>query len=108
MTLNFNQWYEVPGLVYTYSQGCSAKTSGVGTAFPHQIKRETAPNSSNKVSIRLQEFPHWIFLFHCRLLTSNANLRVAGTSMRSHPCNLVQKGVGTPFPFHYTPAYLIV
>ena len=23
------------------------------------------PNSSNKVRIRLQEFPHWTFLFHC-------------------------------------------
>jgi len=30
--------------------GCSAKKRGVG--------RKTAPNSSNKVSIRLQEFPH--------------------------------------------------
>jgi len=48
-------------------------------------KAETAPNSSNKVSIRLQEFPHWIFLFHWkhldfsletyRLLTNSANLR---------------------------------
>jgi len=37
---------------------------GMGTQFPHQIKRKNAPNSSNKVSIRLQEFPHWIFLFH--------------------------------------------
>jgi len=36
----------------------------MGTQFPHQIKRNTAPNSSNKVSIRLQEFPHWSFLFH--------------------------------------------
>jgi len=36
---------------------------GVGTPFPHQIKRKTAPNSSNKVSIRLQEFSHWISCF---------------------------------------------
>ena len=49
----------------TSMQGWSAKRICVGTAFPHQIKRKTAPNSSNKVSIRLQAFPHWIFLFHC-------------------------------------------
>jgi len=30
--------------------------------FPHQTKK-AEPNSSNKVSIRLQEFPHWIFCF---------------------------------------------
>ena len=41
-------------------QGCSAKKSGVGTAFPHKIKRKTAPNISNKVSNRLQGFPHRI------------------------------------------------
>jgi len=53
--------------------------------------------------MRLQEFPHWIFLFHCRLLTSSANLRVTITSVRSQPCfNVVQKGVETPFPPHYT------
>ena len=59
------------------------------------------------VIIRLQEFPHWVFLFHCRLLTSSANLRVSSTSVRSQPCfNVtvwiphlrvtlqVQKGVG--------------
>jgi len=80
------------------------------TPFPHQIKRKTAPNSSNKERIRLQEFPHSIFLFHSRLLTRSANLRVASTSLRSQPCFdlivwiphfqvtlLVQKGVGTPF-----------
>jgi len=70
----------------SYNRGCSAQKRDVETTFPHQIKRKTAPNSSNKVSIRLQEFPHWIFLFHCRLLTSSANLRVAGTYVRSQPC----------------------
>jgi len=30
------------------------------------IKRNTAPTNSNKVSIRLQKFPHWIFLSHSR------------------------------------------
>jgi len=49
------------------------------------------------VRIRLQEFPHWIFLFHYRLLSSSANLRVTITYVRSQPCfNVVQKGVGTP------------
>jgi len=77
---------------------------GVGTPFPHQIKRKTASNNSNKVSIRLQEFPHWIFLFHYRLLTRSANLRVTITSVRSQPSfNVGQKAVGTPFPHHYTP-----
>jgi len=27
--------------------------------------KKTEPNSSNKVSIRQQGFPHWILLFHC-------------------------------------------
>jgi len=59
-------------------QGCSAKKRGVGKPFPHQTKRKTAPNRSNNASIRLQEFPRWIFLFHCsRLLISSAHLRVA-------------------------------
>jgi len=84
------------------------------------------------VSIHLQEFPHRIFLFHYRLLTSGANLRVASTSVPWQPCFnvivwiphlqltlLVQKGVGTrshtkknvwerrshALPPHYTPAY---
>jgi len=43
--------------------GCCAK-KGVRMAFPHQIKK-AEPNSLNKVSIRLQEFPHWIVLCHC-------------------------------------------
>jgi len=58
--------------VVSYIQGCSTTKRGVGTPFPHHIKRKTAPNSSNEVSIRLQEFPHWIFLLHCKLLTSSA------------------------------------
>ena len=45
----------------------SAIKRGVGTTFSYQIKRKYAPNSSNKGSIRPQECPHWIFLFHCRL-----------------------------------------
>ena len=78
-----------------------------GNAVPTPTKKE----DSNKVSIRLQEFPNWIVLFHCRLLTRSANLRVASTSVRSQPCFdviiwiphlqvtlRVQKGVGTPFP----------
>jgi len=53
--------------------------------------------------IRLQKFPHWIFVFHGRFLTSSANLRVTITSVRSQPCfNVVQKGVGMLFPTHYT------
>jgi len=77
---------------------------GVGTPFPYQIKNKIASNSSNKVSIRPQELPHWTFPFHCRLLSSSANLRVTITSVRSQPCfKAVQKGVGTPFPPHYTP-----
>jgi len=64
----------------TVTQRCSANKRGVETPFPHQIKRKTAPASSIKVSIRVQEFPHWIFLFHCRLSTSSADLRAAGTS----------------------------
>jgi len=52
----------------------------------------------------LQEFTHWIFLFHCKLLTSSANLRVTIISVRSQPCfNVGQKGVVTPFLHHYTP-----
>ena len=105
------------------TQGCSAKKEvweGVPTAcvigVPTPIKRKTAPNSSNKVSIRLQEFPHWIFLLHCRLLTNSAKLCVASTSVRSQPCFnvivwiphlqvtlLVQKRFGNAFPPHYTP-----
>ena len=56
--------------------------------------------------------------FHCRLFTSSGNLRVASTSVRSQACFSVivwtphlqitlpvQKGMGTPFPPHYTPGY---
>jgi len=67
---------------------------GVETVHP-PILRNTAPNSSNKVSIPLQEFLHWIFLSHCRLVTSSANLRVTITSVRWQPCfNVVQNGCG--------------
>jgi len=44
-------------------QGCSAKIRGFGTQFPHQTKSKTAPNSSNKVSIRLREFPLYVTSF---------------------------------------------
>jgi len=47
-------------------QEYSAKKRGVGTPFPHQIKRKAAPNNLNKVSICLQKLLHTIFLFHCR------------------------------------------
>jgi len=50
------------------------------------------------VSIRLQEFTHWFFLFDCTLLTSSANLRVTITYVRSQPCfNVVQQGVERRF-----------
>jgi len=58
----------------------------MGTPFPHQIKKKTAANSLNKLSIRLQRFQHWTFLFHPRLLTSSAKLGVASTSVRLQPC----------------------
>ena len=45
--------------------------------FEREPKRKAAPYSSNKVWICLQELLHWIFLFHCRLLTSSVNLCVA-------------------------------
>jgi len=46
-------------------------------------KEDCSKYFEHKVSIRLQEFPHWIFLLHCRLLTRSANLSVATTSVRS-------------------------
>jgi len=109
-----------------YTQGCSDK-KGVGTPFPHQIKRKTAQNSSIKVSILLQDSVLlWIFVFHCSFLTNSAILRVASTSVKSQPCfNVIvwvqhhhvtlpaqkgvgtrshsKKGVGTPFPCVPTP-----
>jgi len=38
------------------TQGCGARKRGVGTAFPHQIIRKAALNSSNAVSISLKKF----------------------------------------------------
>ena len=67
-------------------QKCSAKKTGVGTPFPHQIKRKATPNSSKNVSICLQELLHWIFLFHCRLLSNSSKMHVASTFVRSQPC----------------------
>ena len=85
--LSHHQKYCPPRkFVLCFVQRCNAKKRGVETAFSHQIKRKAAATSSNKVSIRLQEFPAWTFLFHCRLLTSSANLRVASTSVRSQSC----------------------
>jgi len=53
-------------------------------AVPIPNKKEDCTKYfEHKVSIRLQEFPHWIFLLHCRLLTRSANLSVATTSVRS-------------------------
>ena len=66
-------------------KGCSVKKRGVGTLFPHQIKRMAISNSSNEVSICLKELLHWI-LFHRRFLISSANLRVTSTTVRSQPC----------------------
>ena len=62
------------------NQGCSAKKESGGTALPYQIKGKNARNSF--VSIRLQNFPYWIFQFHCRIVTSSVNLRGASTSVR--------------------------
>jgi len=85
--LSHHQKYYPPRkFVLCFVQRCNAKERGVETAFSHQIKRKAASTSSNKVSIRLQEFPRSTFLFHCRLLTSSANLRVASTSVRSQSC----------------------
>jgi len=88
-------WFHTKLSSHILQQNCA---HGCGNAVLPPIKRNTAPNSSNKVSIRRQEFLHWIFLSQCRLLISSADLRVTNTSMRSQPCfNLVQKSVGTPF-----------
>jgi len=46
-------------------QGCSSSKRGLGTAFPHQIKRETASNSSNEVSIRLRIISTLDLPVHC-------------------------------------------
>ena len=60
------------------------------------------------MSIRLQEFPHWIFLSPCGLLTSNANLRVASTSVWSQSCFVVicAERCGTPFSVSSVPSPL--
>ena len=66
--------------------------------FPQKTKRKAAPSDWNKVSTRLHEFPQSIFLFHCRLLTSSANLRFDSTSVSFAAMfyyNLVQNSVGT-------------
>jgi len=51
-------------ITLTVQQGCIAKKRGVGTAFTHQIKRKTAPNSSNKVSIAYKNFHTGSFCFN--------------------------------------------
>ena len=64
--LRYSLWnVSLSALHICATQGCSAKMRDVGTPFPQQTKRKTPPNSSTKVRIRQQEFPHWIFLFHC-------------------------------------------
>jgi len=96
------------------------KKCGNGVPTPN---KKTATNSSNKVSIRLQEFPHRIFPFHCRFLTSSANLDVAITSVRSRPYfNVIvwisylqvtllvasAKRCGNVFPPNYTPESMFI
>jgi len=71
------------------------------------MQRKTAPNSSNKVSICLQDFSHWTFLFRCRLLSSSANQRVTITYVRSQQCFMECKKVwkrrSQTFPLQNTP-----
>ena len=75
---------------YQLTRGVVLKNRGVvlkkrcWNAVPIPNKKEDCTKYfEHKVSIRLQEFPHWIFLLHCRLLTRSANLSVATTSVRS-------------------------
>ena len=81
-----------------------------GTPFSHQIKRKTAPNSSNKVSIRLREFPHWIFLFHCNAaVTCHLFISAAPGATRRNwneksksSSNVTSAKRSHAFPPHYT------
>jgi len=64
-------------------------TISKGNLFPYRsvvLEVWERSNTATKVSIRLQEFLHWIFLFHCRFLTSSANLPVGRTPVKSQPC----------------------
>jgi len=91
------------------TRGVVLKKKKEETPFQYQTKRKTVPNSSNKVSIRLQEFQHWNFPFHRRLLTSSANLRVASTSVRSQPCfNVIFCEKVWERRSHYTPAHNVM
>ena len=88
-----------------------------GTPFPHQIIRKTAANSSNIVIIRLQEFPHCVFLFYCsatatvlytRQLVISSFMLLQALHVETEMKNLnlqvilfVHKGVDcVPFPLH--------
>jgi len=123
--LGVDGWMGKNGSSLVLDQGCSATKTGAGTPFPHQIQRKTKRNSSNKVSILLQEFPHWIFLSRCRLLTSSANVRICEIAAMFQ-CNRLdptsssnvtstnrcgnafpqqKNGMGTPFPRVPTPLH---
>jgi len=68
--------------------------------------------------IRLQEFPHWVFLFHfsdtvlCTrhlviyslMLLQALHEEIEMKNLNLQVTLLVQKSVGRPFPPHYTPA----
>jgi len=86
----------------TFTHGCSAKKRGVGTAFPHQIKMKTALNSSNEVSIGLQEFPHWIFLFHSVFFSRAVRISAKRCGRRSYalplPLQCISANPTAPLP----------
>ena len=97
---------------YGVSQRCSAKKRGVGTAFPQQMTRNTAPNSSNKVSIRLQEFP----LFVTSLMSQSVITQPCYSAILAITCHLFiyaapgassnvnsAERCGNAFSSHYTP-----
>jgi len=82
--------YQLTRGVVLKNRGVVLKNRGVvlkkrcWNAVPIPNKKEDCTKYfEHKVSIRLQEFPHWIFLLHCRLLTRSAKLSVATTSVRS-------------------------
>ena len=58
-TTVFGHRVKLCGITSYKVKGVVVKT-GVGTPFPHQIKRMKAPNSWNKLSIRRQEFPVFV------------------------------------------------
>jgi len=100
------------GLVFGEVQGCSAEKRGVATRLLHQIKRKTAPNSSNKVSVRLQKFHclwHWMMSqtvitqpCYCAILEINGHLFIYAPSGASSNVTS-EKRCGNGFSPHYTP-----